>query len=379
MVERLLKYRNKCKVLKQIHSNKAQHYRKVNFIQNLLTIVVSGFMTFIAFSGFDTIYDYLQSLFPGLSIGIEHIQMSYNILVFLLFLLAVLHIVFRFNDQQTASERAIPLLSTLINEIDDILERTPTIDDLTSISQKYVLIIQMIPPNTDREYFSAKKQISRKSETQRQKRFLEKPNVFNFSSSQQQEDYIISILEKNKTVQQILNQLQQQDESLYLGGGVIRNLIWDNLHGYKKMTPIDDIDVIYYNKLCTSKERDKEIESKLHEKMSTYKWSVKNQARMHTINNDDPYMSLYDAVSKWPETASAMLFRKDKTGTYDIVAPFGFDDLFKLIVRPTPHFYKKLDKYQQRVSTHNWQKNWNRLTILYMEDETGSKASVPAP
>ena len=32
----------------------------------------------------------------------------------------------------------------------------------------------------------------------------------------------------------------------YLAAGVIRNTVWDVLHGYKKHTPLNDIDVVYF-------------------------------------------------------------------------------------------------------------------------------------
>jgi len=93
----------------------------------------------------------------------------------------------------------------------------------------------------------------------------------------------------------------------------------------------------------------------------------KNQARMHLINNDVKYTSLDDAVSKWPETVSAILVRKDKNGNYLFISPFNYDDLFRLIVQPTPHFKTKIDKYRERVTAKQWDKKWTNLKILYMD------------
>jgi len=33
----------------------------------------------------------------------------------------------------------------------------------------------------------------------------------------------------------------------YVGAGFVRNKIWDVLHDYAKRTPLDDIDVIYFD------------------------------------------------------------------------------------------------------------------------------------
>lgn len=363
MIERLLDYRNKCKVLKQIQSNKALFYRRINNTQNFITVFVSGFITFIGFSGVDQIQKYLQFFNSHFQIAIETIQMGYNLSVFLLFLIVIFHMVFRFNDKQVDSEKAISLLSGLINEIDDAIENVQAHHVMSSISEKYLLIIQMIPSNTDKEYIKAKKSLEEKAKAIK---VIDKYSLFTLSK-QEQEDYIIKLVEKNHTVQSILKTLQKVDEELYLGGGVIRNIIWDDLHNHQEMTQIDDIDVIHFDDQNKTKNHDLAIEKKLKTIMPNFKWSVKNQARMNVVNNDEPYSSLYDAISKWPETASAMLIRNDLDGKYTIIAPFGFDDLFRLIVQPTPHFMSKIERYRQRVLEHNWQEKWAKLKILYMD------------
>lgn len=369
MTERLLDYKNKCKVLKQIQSNKALFFRRVNNIQNFITVLVSGFITFIGFSGLDEIKNYF--LLFGKEIEVSTIQMGYNILVFLLFIIVIFHMVFRFNDKQVEAEKAISLLSGLINEIDDLMDNIHSYHTVPSISDKYLLIIQIIPSNTDREYLKAKKNLDKKTKAGK---IIEKHSLFTLSR-QEQEDYIIKLVRDNRTVQNILKNLKRQDEELYLGGGVIRNLVWDDLHNYQEMTQIDDIDVIYFDEQNKTKDHDVVLEKKLKAVMPNFKWSVKNQARMHTINNDEPYNSLHEAISKWPETASAMLIKEDADGKYIIIAPFGFDDLFRLIVQPTPHFMGQLERYRKRVLEHNWQSKWSKLKILYME-QSDDKSSL---
>lgn len=186
-------------------------------------------------------------------------------------------------------------------------------------------------------------------------------------TAKEQEKYISKLILNNNTVQNILKNIRSQGEELYLGGGVIRNIVWDDLHGYKAMTPFEDIDVVYYDNENISESYDNIIQKKLYARMPNFKWSVKNQARMHAINGDEPYNSLTDAVSKWPETVSAILVRERQDGEYSFIAPFGYDDVFRLIVQPTPHFLNKIEKYRLRVSRHDWQRKWSKLKILYMD------------
>ena len=58
---------------------------------------------------------------------------------------------------------------------------------------------------------------------------------------------------------------------------------------------------------------------------------------------------------------------KDQNGDYVFIAPFKYDDLFRLIVQPTPHFKKKINKYKERVATKQWEKKWEILKILHLE------------
>lgn len=90
-----------------------------------------------------------------------------------------------------------------------------------------------------------------------------------------------------------------------LAAGFIRNLVWDNLHGYGQSTPLNDIDLIYYDVENCDAIFDREYEEKL-KTMSYLPWSVKNQARMHIRNKDKPYMSTRDALSYWPELETAV-------------------------------------------------------------------------
>ncbi|AFA49868.1 nucleotidyltransferase family protein [Acetobacterium woodii] len=341
MRERLQNYKHKCNVLKQIQSNKALFNRRLNNIQNFITVFVSAFITFIGFSGVDKIKEYIELVFVDRLVDINNIQMIYNILVFVLFLVVIFHLVFQFNSKQTDAEKAVSLLSSLINEIDDLLGNTRIQSNnnlVETIRYKYVTITQIIPSNTDREFLKAKKSLDRKV---KDVKIIERQNLINLTNKEQ-EEYILKLIENNSVVNKILDVLKEQNEDLYLGGGVIRNIVWDELHNYTEMTPIEDVDVIYFDKLSCTKERDIAIENSLRSIIPNLKWSVKNQARMHTINNDEPYNSLQDAVLKWPETVSAILLRKGKDERYKFIAPFNFDDLFRLIVQPTPHFINKL-------------------------------------
>ena len=83
----------------------------------------------------------------------------------------------------------------------------------------------------------------------------------------------------------------------WIGAGLIRNAVWDELHGICSGPTLDaDVDVVYFDSADPRKGRDAAIEARLIERVPETKWSVHNQARMHVRNGDSPYLDLEDAI-----------------------------------------------------------------------------------
>jgi len=100
MIERLSKYNENCILLKQIQSNRALFYKRLNNIQNFITVFVSAFLTFIGFSGNDRTQAYVKLLFK-IEPNIDDISMIFNILLFLLFFIGIVHLVFHVGSKET--------------------------------------------------------------------------------------------------------------------------------------------------------------------------------------------------------------------------------------------------------------------------------------
>ncbi len=148
--------------------------------------------------------------------------------------------------------------------------------------------------------------------------------------------------------------------------GFVRTKIWDTLHGYQERTPLLDIDVIYYDPADISEAKEKELEAQLRSYDPMIPWSVKNQARMHHANNVPPYSSSIDAMSKFPETATALGVTLDHEGNLILSAPCGIHDVINLEVRPTPYFKEtneRMQIYKSRVLNKKWTMKWPKVKI----------------
>lgn len=150
----------------------------------------------------------------------------------------------------------------------------------------------------------------------------------------------------------------------WIGAGAVRNAVWDHLHGRAPRAPGGDIDIIWFDPGQADREVDARIEQALRGADGAIDWSVKNQARMHTGNGDGPYASAPDAMRYWPETATAVGVRLDASGELVIAAPFGLDDLFDGVIRPTPAFTEhKRTLFDARWQGKRWLNEWPLLRL----------------
>lgn len=153
----------------------------------------------------------------------------------------------------------------------------------------------------------------------------------------------------------------------WITAGAVRNSVWDHLHGYDDSTPLNDVDVIYFDPHDTDEETEKCLEDQLHQRLPAHPWSVKNQVRMAKRNGDAPYHSTEHALEHWCETPTAVGVRLNANDHIEIIAPFGLDDLLGLIVRPTPFAKchpRKLAQYRERMIKKNWPSRWPRIRVL---------------
>jgi hypothetical protein len=163
----------------------------------------------------------------------------------------------------------------------------------------------------------------------------------------------------------------------WVAAGFVRNRVWDHVHGHAATSLSGDIDVIWFDAGQCDAARDAVLEQALRDRDGTLDWSVKNQARMHVRNGDAPYASATDAMRYWPETATAVGVRLGARDAIEVAAPFGLDDLFALIVRPTQRFaVDKHAMYLDRVLSKQWTRVWPGLQIQNSESENSGSEHI---
>ncbi|WP_416900356.1 MAG: nucleotidyltransferase family protein [Minwuia sp.] len=146
----------------------------------------------------------------------------------------------------------------------------------------------------------------------------------------------------------------------WIGAGAVRNRVWDALHRRDGPLPDADVDVVYFDPNVLLPDQDRHHEAALAGLLPGHDWQVRNQARMHAENGDEPYRDTADAMCHWPETATAIGARL--SGVHiELLAPFGLSDLLGLIIRPTPAFRAKPEIFRARQAAKNWRERWPKL------------------
>lgn len=168
---------------------------------------------------------------------------------------------------------------------------------------------------------------------------------------------------------QRLRFLQQINPQAYLSAGVIRNTVWSALHKQSYEIAKTEIDVIFFDQNENDQELTLDISRKLEQQFTDNEWDVVNQATVHTWYKTGqgqtilPHASLRDALSTWPETATAIAVRLSGNNELEIIAPFGLNDLFELKLRWNDRLVSR-DVFVERVQAKQFLERWEKLVIV---------------
>jgi hypothetical protein len=93
-------------------------------------------------------------------------------------------------------------------------------------------------------------------------------------------------------------------------------------------------------------------------------WEIRNQARMHYVDNFDPFISTEDGIAHWVETATCIAVKLEGDNLKYLFC-YGTVDLFGLVARPIPEFKTegKIDIFNNRVTEKEWRKKWPHLKV----------------
>ena len=154
-----------------------------------------------------------------------------------------------------------------------------------------------------------------------------------------------------------------------IGAGLIRNLVWDHLHGYEQPTPTRDVDVAFFDAADLTPQRDETANVQLCSILPDIEWEATNQAAVHLWYHRQfgktvmPLTSTEMAIATWPETATCTAVRYEADDSLMIVAPFGLQDLFEMTLRRNPARVT-VAHYRQRYQDKRIVEKWPLVRII---------------
>lgn len=172
--------------------------------------------------------------------------------------------------------------------------------------------------------------------------------------------WFISALEEARTLEL---------SSWCIGGGAVRNLVWDYLHGYESPSYLADIDVAYFDPLDMRLETEQRLQRKLKERCPNLPWEVTNQAAVHLWFEQqfghpvEPLNSLIDSIASWPEYTTSVGITLHHDSGIEILAPHGLEDLFGIIVRRNPTRVS-IESYNQRTLQKQYAARWPMVKVV---------------
>ncbi|MBW4608448.1 MAG: nucleotidyltransferase family protein [Hassallia sp. WJT32-NPBG1] len=133
----------------------------------------------------------------------------------------------------------------------------------------------------------------------------------------------------------------------WLAGGAVRNTVWRYIFGEQCQLVINDFDIVFFDEQGN---RYQELAAKaaLTNQFPDYKFDVKNQASFgHWRPGCQTFISTEDGITNWLHTATAVGVRLDAEGKWQFLTPYGLDDLFDGIIRPTPAHIENPDAQEK--------------------------------
>ncbi|HGS4683953.1 TPA: nucleotidyltransferase family protein [Vibrio parahaemolyticus] len=173
---------------------------------------------------------------------------------------------------------------------------------------------------------------------------------------------IVELIKRDPIRVEALNYVSQLGlPQCFVAAGFVRNLVWDSLHNFEVSTPLNDVDVIYFDPGESNPGSYLLYEAQLNSCMPELNWQVRNQAIMHERNGDSPYTSSLDAMSYWPEKETAIAIRQVAQSQYECIAAFGFESLFRYCVTHNPKRSREI--FENRVNSKGWLVRWPSLRV----------------
>ncbi|GKU06954.1 fad protein [Fusarium langsethiae] len=174
----------------------------------------------------------------------------------------------------------------------------------------------------------------------------------------------------NKTLMTVLTRAAEMKlPNWYLAAGALTQTVWNVVTNRDPEQGIDDYDLIYFDASDLSWEAEDAVIQRGKEifKDIPIEVEIRNQARVHLwyekkFGRPCPqHISSESSMTTWGTNTALIGVRLRDYGEWDIFAPWGLSDMFRLIVRPNQQIMSE-ETYTKK--TERWIKIWPEITVM---------------
>ena len=186
------------------------------------------------------------------------------------------------------------------------------------------------------------------------------------------EERFLEIVLADPTVRQVLAQAPGLGvRDWWLTAGVLFQTVWNALTGRPPGTGIRDVDLFYFDPDTSWEAEDAVIQAgaRLFADLPV-PVEIRNEARVHLWYADRfgvpaaPFRDCAEAIDSFAAVCCAYGLTLD-SDVPRVYAPFGYDDLFALVVRPNRRLAPR-QIYEAKAA--RWKQHWPEITVLPWDD-----------
>jgi hypothetical protein len=182
----------------------------------------------------------------------------------------------------------------------------------------------------------------------------------------------LRLIGMNPTLCRVLDRLAELDlPDAWVAGGCLFQSAWNVLSGQPPTRSIKDYDIFYFDPLDCSRESEEEANRRAADLFSGLgcRLDVRNQARVHLWYAQEFGVDGYPRLGKTTDGIDNFLAvccmvgaRQSASGSIDLYAPLGVDDVLARVMRPNPRF-PRLPRNAYLGKARRWQALWPDLRV----------------
>ena len=185
------------------------------------------------------------------------------------------------------------------------------------------------------------------------------------------EERFLGIVLADPTVRAVLEQAPALGvDEWWLTAGVLFQAVWNGLTGRPPGSGVRDADLFYFDP-DTSWDAEDAVIRRGAELFAgaPVPVEIRNEARVHLwygrkfgTADPPPFRSAAEPIAGFAAVCCCYGVTVDRKGRTAVHAPYGFDDLFGLVVRRNPASPAPRHLYEAKAG--RWQRQWPELTVL---------------